>query len=63
MGDKLTPVICNSCSFVYYTKDPEKKCEHCGESNLRVLTELQAHELMHKIFRKFKKKNQTMWEV
>ncbi len=52
MADKLIPVTCDSCHFIYRTKNSKAECEHCGEPNVRVITELQAHELMHKIFRK-----------
>ncbi len=52
MADKRVPVACNKCHFIYRTKNSKAECEHCGEPNVRVLTELQAHELMHKAFRK-----------
>ena len=64
MGDKPVPVVCDGCQFLYHTNVPKEACEHCGDSNLRVLTELEAHELMHKIFRKMREKKPiTKWEI
>jgi len=48
---QLKSVRCNSCNFLFKTKDTEK-CEFCGSEDLSVISEGTARKLMREALSK-----------